>query len=131
MNEHNTNQKQKPCSTKQVSVKGKMMKTQAKKVKSAQSASPKPGPSHVNLRSDSESLSDSDCDDSELCCYRGTFTPEEVSRSTSLIFVKWGQCDKIIEDKVCNQWTHLAFCSPVRVLRRGYSFLCPCCDHEE
>ena len=38
-----------------------------------------------------------------------------------LVITKWGQCD------ICSHWTHLAYCSPVRVLRLNEEFRCPHC----
>ena len=51
----------------------------------------------------------------------GKFEPDAVRKSVSLIFVKWVQCDK------CEHWTHLMFCTDVRVVRTGSEFLCVHC----
>ena len=37
------------------------------------------------------------------------------------IFVKWAKCD------FCDHWTHLTFCSQVKILRRDSVFRCPHC----
>lgn len=70
-----------------------------------------------------EDVTDSDVDDGddEVCCVCGKFQPEELRACIQLIFVKWAQCD------VCGHWTHLQFCTPVRVIRRGMMFKCPHC----
>uniref|UniRef100_A0A8W8N8J7 N-acetyltransferase domain-containing protein n=1 Tax=Magallana gigas TaxID=29159 RepID=A0A8W8N8J7_MAGGI len=41
---------------------------------------------------------------------------KELQNSTSVVFVKWGKCD------FCDHLTHLQYCTPVRVLRRGDTF---------
>lgn len=38
--------------------------------------------------------------------------------STCIGFVNWGQCD------ICGHWTHLKFCSQMKVLWRGSVFTC-------
>lgn len=88
-----------------------------------------PGPSNVQpidntssrqyfLSEDSEDVSISE---EELCCICKMFTPHAVRNSTSLIFVKWVQCDK------CRHWVHLNYCTDIRVVRIGDHYLCPHC----
>ncbi|KAH3870771.1 hypothetical protein DPMN_033961 [Dreissena polymorpha] len=71
---------------------------------------------------------DSDDDiesEEEKCCVCGKFFPEK-SDYDHINIVQRGQCD------TCNKWVHLKFCTRVKVLRRGDSFLCPtCCKAEE
>ena len=62
--------------------------------------------------------------DEELCCVCGKFEPDYVRQCTSVIFTKWAQCD------VCGHWTHLIYCTDVRVVRRGSEFRCPHCPAE-
>ncbi|XP_053391991.1 uncharacterized protein LOC128554706 [Mercenaria mercenaria] len=90
-----------------------------------------PGPSHINLLPDTPSC-DSDSDDEQsLCCVCEKFTPTELSKSVSLVFAKWAQCDGMRNDLPCMHWVHLIYCTPVRVIRKGDKFLCPHCDKEE
>ena len=92
---------------------------------------PQPGPPCINLVPDSPS-SDSDSDDEQsLCCVCKKFTPAELSKSVSLVFAKWVQYDGIQNGLPCLHWVHLIYCSPVRVIRKGDRFLCPCCEKEE
>ncbi|KAL4219711.1 hypothetical protein ACF0H5_022281 [Mactra antiquata] len=60
--------------------------------------------------------------DNDVCCVCNLFTPQEVYKSSSLIFVKWVECDE------CGHWVHLGFCTEVRVIRRGEKYLCPHCN---
>ena len=69
----------------------------------------------------SSSENESDVDESSKCIICKRFSPDS-SKRPDIIIVKWGQCD------TCLGWVHLGFCSNVRVLRRGDSFLCPNCD---
>ncbi|CAC5418395.1 unnamed protein product [Mytilus coruscus] len=72
------------------------------------------------------SLSDSDLtddDDGETCCVCNKKSPSEIRQLAEIVFVKWAQCD----NDNCRHWTHLQFCSDVRVLRRGDTFFCPHC----
>ena len=73
------------------------------------------------LQSEEESLDD----ESEFCCVCNLFTPAELRHCTSLTFVEWVQCIK------CGHWVNLVFCTSVRVVRRGYDFLCKHCVSEE
>ena len=78
-------------------------------------------PSHINLVPDSYASS-SDCEGEEkCCCVCEKWTPSELNQSVSLVIVKWVQCDN------CKHWVHLQFCTPIRVVRRGDTFLCPHC----
>lgn len=63
--------------------------------------------------------------DEDLCCLCKKYEPEQLREYPGLVIVKWGKCD------FCEHWTHLTFCSDVRVLRRGSIFRCPHCTDEE
>ena len=81
----------------------------------------KGGPLHVDNSSvSSESESESIAEE-DRCCVCNLFHPKELRGCQQLISVKWGQCD------VCNHWTHLGYCTDVRVIRRGDIFKCPHC----
>lgn len=70
----------------------------------------------------SEDASDEDSEtEEEKCSVCGKFFPDKQI-CDEIKIVQWGQCDK------CDLWVHLKFCSPVKVLRRGDSFLCPTCS---
>ena len=91
---------------------------------------PTPGPSGVcrsnanAFNNDSLSrVSSEDEDDKYSVC--GKFTPDAVRYSESEIFTKRVSCDG------CNQWTHLIYCTNVRVVRHGDSFFCPHSSPEE
>ena len=77
-----------------------------------------------STQSDSLSLSDDDSED-EKCVVCGRWTPAEVSGATSIIFVKWAQCD------ICSKWCHLRYCTNVTVVRRNVKFFCPICLEKE
>lgn len=85
----------------------------------------KGGPICIN-----DSMSDSDLtddDDNDLCCICNQKSPNEIHQMNGIVFVKWAQCD----NENCRHWTHLQFCSDVRVLRRGDTFLCPHCKDKQ
>lgn len=69
---------------------------------------------------DSQS-SESETDESEACIVCKKFTPTDMHLKPFLYILKWGKCDK------CLGWVHLTFCTPIKVLRRGDTFLCPSC----
>ena len=79
--------------------------------------------SNANVLNDSLSGVSSE-DEDEKCCVCGKFTPDAVRYSESVIFTKWVSCDG------CNHWTHLIYCTNVRVVRRGDSYS-PHCSPEE
>jgi hypothetical protein len=107
-------------------LKGKRKRKIVKNSNKKNVASPKPEPSHMYVDVD-ESYMDVDSDEhdqieeKDKCCVCGKFEPDAVRKSVSLIFVKWVQCDK------CEHWTHLMFCTDVRVVRTGSEFLCVHC----
>ena len=68
--------------------------------------------------------SEEEIGEEEKCIVCKKFSPD-TSKFPFIIIVKWGCCDR------CNGWVHLAFCSPVRVLRCGAPFLCPVCESIE
>ena len=73
-----------------------------------------------------DSFSDSDLtddDDSDICCVCNKRSPAEIHKLAGIVFVKWAQCDNVD----CRHWTHLQFCSHVRVIQRGDVFFCPHC----
>jgi hypothetical protein len=102
--------------------------------------SPKPGPSNykpvkaarVLKFDDGDELDDiddldesddlDDVSESDLCCVCKKMSPPGIKECPDLVIVKWAQCDK------CSHWTHLRFCSKVRVVRRLSDFVCPHCE---
>lgn len=88
--------------------------------------SQQPGPSAYYVDNSNEDFdSDIGMSDKEedLCCVCKKFSPEGLKNCIDIVIVKWGQCDN------CGHWTHLRFCSNIRVLRRHSEFLCPCCEN--
>ena len=81
------------------------------------------GPIELFSNEDISTCSSDDISESEedKCCVCNAFQPEEVRKCHSIIFVKWAKCD------YCTHWTHLQFCSYVRVIRMGSEFRCPHC----
>lgn len=103
-------------------------KTKAKSQTKNKRASPKPSTSGLSVTTGkplpvflSDTSSDSEAEDGELCCVCKQSSPSQLQDCMALVFVKWGQCD------VCGHWVHLSFCTDVRVLRRGSFFRCPHC----
>ena len=129
--EHQNTQKNKsaPKKTRVVTAKTKKAKTIVQKKTKVVPSSPVAGPSHINLALDSQSSFDDSCsvEDSEKCCVCGLFQPRELANCVSLTFVKWAQCDGVTNGTPCKHWTHLIYCTPVRVIRRGDTFHCPHC----
>ena len=74
----------------------------------------------VNLDTEDES-DDSSTSDEDKCCVCGDWQPEAIRECHSIIFVNWAKCD------YCTHWTHLQYCSEVRVVGRGDEFRCPHC----
>ncbi|XP_052088188.1 uncharacterized protein LOC127725302 [Mytilus californianus] len=110
-----------------VGCKRKREQEKKKIVKCSKSDSQKPGTSGVgkcvsDWAIDSESESESEIREDEKCCVCKKFVPEQVRQSSSLIFTKWAQCEK------CERWVHLIYCTKVRVIRRGDSFMCVFCE---
>ncbi|KAH3694234.1 hypothetical protein DPMN_081674 [Dreissena polymorpha] len=69
---------------------------------------------------------DSDIAESDKCIMCKLFYPPCTDTKLSFInIVKWGCCD------LCQGWVHLTFCTQIKVLRRGDSFLCPKCTSED
>lgn len=87
-------------------------------------SSQEPGPSHIRIDSSDPEFEFSEDDDQEPCCVCGKVYADEIQQSTYVIFVNWAQCDK------CGHWVHLTYCSSVRVIRIGDTFLCPHCIEE-
>ena len=114
----------------------KLSKSVKKSVKSVKSSvkqtvrsnlhgSPQPGPSHINLIpsdvSSSEEESESQMPDKDKCCVCKKFyvRPADVYK---IAITNWAECG------ICGHWVHLAYCTPVRVVRKETHFTCPCCD---
>ena len=88
---------------------------------------PQPGPSKPTSSEPKPNslttLSESDTEnDEEKCIVCQKWTPYEVRGATSIIFVKWAQCDQ------CKAWCHLKYCTKIKVVRCNGTFLCPFCD---
>lgn len=110
----------------------KMKVKKVTKPKVASAVEPTPGPSHIAIDStdsDSDMSVDSDISPEKLCCICKRNTPKELRHCTSIVFPKWAQCDGFKTNGMpCNHWTHLIYCSKVRVLRLHDKFYCPHCD---
>ncbi|XP_053391918.1 uncharacterized protein LOC128554649 [Mercenaria mercenaria] len=131
LKDHESEQNVRPKKTKQETLKSNSMNPKKQEKRSYNTPEPQPGPSHINIQdSDEETSSDSDKEE-DKCCVCKKFSPSEVSRSISLIFVKWAQCDGLRNGQPCKHWVHLTYCTPVRVVRRGDHFYCTHCKKEE
>ena len=120
----------KPVNIEQLKTQAKKTKIEPKSKKSKENVRPstsgtasskKGGPINIStpdLTSDSD---DNDDDDTETCCFCQRFQPEVLHGCPQLVIIKWGKCD------FCPHWTHLTYCSDVRVLRRDSVFRCPHC----
>ncbi|XP_062586317.1 uncharacterized protein LOC134247943 [Saccostrea cucullata] len=67
----------------------------------------------------------SDCEaqtEDEVCCVCQRWEPAGLRSIPGILFVQWGKCD------FCSHWTHLKFCTNVRVLRTSSTFRCPHCE---
>ena len=104
---HLSNMQSKPCPSK--SVKGK----------SKRKFTP---PLKQNVPQDSETETEDSTSD-EKCCVCNSFYPPKKARLDHIFIVNWGQCSN------CQHWTHLSFCTNVKVLRRHSVFLCPHCEN--
>ncbi|KAH3866262.1 hypothetical protein DPMN_029321 [Dreissena polymorpha] len=71
---------------------------------------------------DSQNSTDTEED---LCCVCHKRFPAALKGCTSLVIVKWGQCDQ------CGHWVHLMFCTSVSVLRRDSEFRCIHCQQPQ
>ena len=84
-----------------------------------------PGTSAIFVSQTSENSDDLESeDDSSVCCVCGLFSPQQMRDRPYIEFVKWAQCDR------CSHWVHLKYCCKVLVIRRGTTFLCPCCTNQ-
>ncbi|XP_048252703.1 MFS-type transporter clz9-like [Haliotis rufescens] len=97
-----------------------------KKINTVTATNASTGTSRSNAHQDDSFDSDVTSDD-ELCCKCSKFVPDEVRANVSLIITTWAQCT----NPTCQHWTHLRFCTPVRVVRRHSEFWCPCHDEPE
>jgi hypothetical protein len=123
--EHKENQTSKQKPSKSKSSKNVLQKQKTKSPTPGTSGIPMKRAKKTNIRErideyENES-SDDEIPEKDKCLVCKKFSPD-TSKRPFIIIVKWGQCDK------CNGWVHLAFCTPVRVLRKGDRFLCPNCD---
>ena len=75
----------------------------------------------ISLLDSEDSCSDDsqNYNESDLCCICHEWQPKELRNIDELVITKWGQCD------ICSHWTHLAYCSPLGVLRLNEEFRCP------
>lgn len=71
---------------------------------------------------DHSSDTESDMDESELCCVCGRFSPPNLDTRPHIKIISWGQCD------LCGHWVHLSFCHKKNVVRRGDNFTCVHCQ---
>ncbi|XP_045213569.1 uncharacterized protein LOC123564232 [Mercenaria mercenaria] len=107
-------------------------KKSVKSSKHVEKKSPLPGTSGLNLKTtsgipvDTDSDSDSYVEDDETdkCVVCKKSSPDAFTCAYTIEIIKWGRCDS------CSGWVHLKYCTPVRVLRRGDTFICPLCDRE-
>ena len=53
--------------------------------------------------SNTDSSSDEDISETEMCCVCKLFQPKQLQHFVSLVLTNWVQCD----DNNCNHWTHL------------------------
>ena len=120
---------------KKVQVNGPYTKSKSKKIQvkggKSKQRSPQPSTSGVAIKrggpidlNTPEYSSDSDesIPDEEKCCVCKLFHPQETRGCEQLLFTKWAQCDK------CPHWVHLQYCTKVRVVRLGDTFICPHCS---
>ena len=81
---------------------------------------PVPGTSGLNRKGGSIDLMSADSqhstDEDELCCVCRDWQPKELRSCDSIVFTKGAKFD------TCTHWTHLKFCTDVRVIRRGNEF---------
>ena len=106
----------------------KRTKKSEKKTKFEKRESPKPSTFGLNLTKRagpislvSESESEDFDDDIPCCVCNKCGQPEELRNCDFITITKWANCD------VCDHWTHLIYCTDVRVVRRGTVFKCPHC----
>ena len=102
--------------------KKEIVQDEIKSKQSTSGTSKKGGPIEIMEDTDDSQSQDDDVKPEELCCVCGKWQPEELRGVVGLVITKWGQCD------ACLHWTHLAFCTPVRVIRLHDVFLCPHCE---
>jgi hypothetical protein len=90
---------------------------------STSGTSSKGGPIYLISEDFDEDSVEDDVRNEDVCCVYGEWQPKELRGCISLVLTKWGQYD------VCNHWTHLTYCSPVRVLRLHDEFRCHHCEN--
>jgi hypothetical protein len=79
---------------------------------------------YVVANTDSD-VEENDILDSDKCIVCRRQNVKDIGKLPYLTIVNWGFCDR------CDGWVHLKFCSPVRVLRRNDTILCPSCSYEQ
>ncbi|KAJ8312138.1 hypothetical protein KUTeg_009511 [Tegillarca granosa] len=84
--------------------------------------SPQPGPSAYYVDDSGNDFQSEDSDTEGDCCICHKNSPPGLRDCLDLVIVKWALCD------ICGHWTHLRFCSSVRVVRRHSEFRCPHCE---
>ncbi|KAJ8317089.1 hypothetical protein KUTeg_004993 [Tegillarca granosa] len=84
--------------------------------------SPQPGPSAYYVDDSGNDFQSEDSDTEGDCCICHKNSPPGLRDCLDLVIVKWALCD------ICGHWTHLRFCSNVRVVRRHSEFRCPHCE---
>jgi hypothetical protein len=75
----------------------------------------------INLEAEDADETEDETTDDERCCVCNRWEPADLHKHPFVTIVSWGKCDH------CSHWTHLKFCSTVRVLRRKSEFRCPHC----
>ena len=101
------------------------------KFEDVQGVSPRPSTSGMSKSVAMEGIPVSEDDDSDFdediyddvpCCVCKQARPPEFNNANYLVITQWAQCD------TCGHWTHLKFCSTVRVVRNDTFFECPHCN---
>ena len=119
--------------TKEQNIKKETADKTTKKRKTGISLSPKPGTSGMFKSDAMEGIpitDENDSDNSDIddiyddvpCCICKQARPPEFNNANYLVITQWAQCD------TCGHWTHLKFCSTVRVVRNDTFFECPHCN---
>ena len=65
-------------------------------------------------------MSEDEMPDAFLCSVCKLCEPKHFRQWPQVEFVSWAQCDN---------WTHLKFCTQMRKVNDGDTFLCPRCSH--
>ena len=113
---------EKPTKSKEKSLE---MREQSSKNSRPPKSKPKPCTSGVQSKHIIDQQEEAPLDESQnstdteedMCCVCHKRFPAALSGCTSLVIVKWGQCDQ------CGHWVHLRYCTSVSVLRRDSEFV--------